>query len=71
MFSGYPTILWDKGVLIQIHASTYMLQSFDCQECNQVRHADSFQWMFASIYPEQKVIEDAFISKVVGYMLVT
>ena len=56
MFSGYPTILWDKGVLIEIHASTYMLKLFDCKEGKQVRHADGFQWMFASIYPEQKVI---------------
>ena len=56
MFSGHPTILWDKDVLIQIHASTYMLKSFDCQAGKQVRHADDFQWMFASIYLEQKVI---------------
>ena len=46
-----------KGVLIQIHASTYMLKSFDCQEGKQVRHANSFQRkMFASIYPKQKII---------------
>ena len=45
------------GVLIQIHASTYMLKSLDCQEGKQVRHADGFQWkMFPSIYPEQKII---------------
>ena len=46
-----------KDVLTQIHASTYMLKSSDCQEGKQVRHAGSFQWtMFASIYPEQKII---------------
>ena len=45
-----------KGVLIQIHASTYLLQSSDCQEGKQVRHANDFQWkMFTSIYPEQKI----------------
>ena len=46
-----------KGVLIQIHASTYMLKSFDYQEGKQVRHTDCFEWkMFASFYPEQKII---------------
>ena len=46
-----------KGVLIQIHALTYILQSSDCQEGKQVRHADGFQWkMFTSIHSEQKII---------------
>ena len=32
-----------QSVLIQIHASTYMLKSFDYQEGKQVRHNDCFQ----------------------------
>ena len=32
-----------KVVLIQIHVSTYMFKSFDCQEGKHVKHADGFQ----------------------------
>ena len=32
-----------KGVLLQIHVSTYMLKSFDCQKGKQVRYVDGCQ----------------------------